>query len=182
MMECSPPRFGALQRQVENLAVPFKRIGAFIKQKEIVDCVAHRDPIIDNKDPRHRFACGKPSVGESRHGCLVMCQNDPAIVSRPGKHYGVLCPNNLRFLDPDEIDPGVSQLQTSGDIVVEVLVGQKTEHSDHCGRLARSRSRISDKSPCVASTVRFISLACLSRSARYSLTSVGWLRKYQIAA
>jgi hypothetical protein len=153
------------QRQVQHSINPFDLIAAQRNQKYFIDGLRHAQPVAHHKDARHGHRIGDALERESRmvaRSCVNTMRSFAALHS---ENVRVVSGAKADILHPDDIDDRRSSAQCPHNIAVEVLICDQPKHviAHSALRRARSRFRMSLRSPCWRSINDRTCSACCSR-------------------
>jgi hypothetical protein len=86
-------------------------------------------PVIQDEDSGHRLPDCHPGVGEIRHRCTVMRQQNTVVPSRPGQDVGIFRALQGNILDTNEIKTRAAQQEPTDNISIEVLITHQAQHA-----------------------------------------------------
>lgn len=139
-----------LQGKVHDPSLPVLQIAACDEQDQFRNCIADRQAVVDDEDPRHGQAARHALASVERHGRPIVCYHDPRVLGRPCEDAAVVsAAETVYILNSQEVNVRLLTQKPSHNIAVEVLVNEEPQHlqSRSCSR-ARILARIPLISPC----------------------------------
>jgi hypothetical protein len=90
------------------------------------------DSLADFDYSWHRFAKQDSLVSKSRDRTHIMSKQYPSFLRRPFENRRVICTRQAEILHADNVQVGLSPHDAAKDVIVEIFVGCKAQHSLLC--------------------------------------------------
>ena len=117
------------QRQMNRSPAPFGLFAARHRQQYFLNGLADREPVIQDENAWHSFACGQSFVRMIRHGRAVVCQDNAVVLGRPSEDIRVIRTGEADILHAHNVEVRLTQQQSAHNVPVEVLIGQQSQHA-----------------------------------------------------
>ncbi len=118
----------ASEGKVAYLSLPFVLKAAFRQKKYVLNGTPHRDGTWHLKYSWHALTFLHSLIGVLRHGRDVVRQHNPILTGSPFEYGPIMLSRKSCILNPENVNVRIPTGNATCDVVVEVLVGGKTEH------------------------------------------------------
>lgn len=139
---------GVSERQESDLPSPFPRLAFGGDENQVVDHRADREIRPDREQACDVPSCVEPPVRVVTHGREIVGQKSSVLLLGPFEESGIVrSANRGDILSADQIHIGDSPPQSTDDPAIEVLVGEKANHSSAATALETLANALAGKAP-----------------------------------
>jgi hypothetical protein len=126
---------------MEHATLPFAVLAALSDHEDRLDRFRQGHRVGDANDARHRKSGSDPFPGKVRNGCLVVREQEPALLRCPSQHRRVIGTSQTNLLDAHNVEVGLPEEKPSNDRPVEVLIRKEGEHLAQLWDFPRANNR-----------------------------------------
>lgn len=116
--------------QITDSSLP-RRLGAALdEENEILDRVTDCDASSHLEHARHSLAFSDAIVGVAAQSRHIVRDQNATFAGRPFRNGRIVRPRETDILDTNDVRVRLIALETSDDIVVEILVSREARHGE----------------------------------------------------
>lgn len=105
------------------------RLAAGNESDQFFNRLTNRYRVGNSDHTGHRLSLSYSFIGMFRNGFEVTRDKNASLLSSPRQEWRILCPLPCRILHHDTIECWITEPYPAQNLVIEVLVNQKAEHS-----------------------------------------------------
>jgi hypothetical protein len=116
------------QRQEYDSVIPFAVVTAFGKQKDVLNDRTYQIPLAHNEHAAHGFAAADATIGKVGDRSNIVSQESAAVFRSPSKYRWIIGAIKPHILNANDIDMSCAKCESTQDVVIEILVREKSKH------------------------------------------------------